>query len=103
MASKPLNAIRHEVRYWLLRRLPTCEHVVPVLSESLERRLGLRERALVTTHIFTCIWCEWYRDHLRALRKLAPGCADASREAAGHQLSTPARDRIRRRLSEARG
>ena len=98
-----LNKLRHEIRYWLLRRLPTCEQIVPLLSESLERRLGLRERFLASAHLLTCIWCVWYRDQLRTLRTEAPSSSDAATQTGAHRLSTAARDRIRRRLGDARG
>jgi len=100
--SGVFNKIRHEIRYWLLRRLPTCQDLVPVLSESLERPLGARERLVVHAHLLTCVWCVWYLDQLRTLRDLAHRRAANSDDAQRSMLADAARERIRRRLSDAR-
>ena len=91
---------KHAVRFWLLRRLPPCEQTVKVLSESLERKLTLRERVLVKLHLWVCMWCVWYLEHLQLVRSSLR--AETSPE---HTLSsTPgltddARERLKRSLS----
>ena len=97
------DKVRHAIRYWLLRRLPTCQQIVPVLSESLERRLGLRERGVVKAHLLTCIWCVWYLDQIDALRGEARRCGEIGEPPAAHRLTEPARIRIRQHLSRERG
>ena len=97
------NKVRHGIRYWLLRRLPTCEQIVPVISESRERRLGARERAVVALHLLTCIWCVWYRDQLRTLGVEARRVGENFDIPSGHQISATARERILRQLRETRG
>jgi hypothetical protein len=68
MALRPYNKVRHEVRYWLLRRLPTCKDIAPLMSESMERRLNLRERVVLRLHLWVCVWCDWYLQHLYLMR-----------------------------------
>ena len=58
----------HAVRYFLLRRLPTCKQMAPVMSESLERPLTLRERVMLKLHLWVCVWCVWYLENLRTMR-----------------------------------
>lgn len=90
---------RHAVRYFLLRRLPTCKDLTPIMSQSLERRLTLRERVVLRAHLYTCAWCEWY---LRQIAELHEGCAtrDQYDESAGPALSDEARERIRKALEK---
>lgn len=68
MALQLYNRIRHALRYWLLRRLPPCKQIAPLLSASMERRLTVRERVTVRLHLWVCVWCEWYLQHLHLLR-----------------------------------
>jgi len=68
MALNAYNKIKHSIRWWLLRRLPTCKQTVKVISESMERRLSLRERITVKLHLWICLWCVWYLEHLQLMR-----------------------------------
>ena len=92
----------HAVRYFLLRRLPTCKQMAPVMSESLERRLTLRERAALKLHLWVCVWCVWYLEQLRTMRAAlrARGAQEEPDEAdSAVKLSEEARERIRRALA----
>ena len=111
MAAGLYGKAVHAARYFLLRRLPTCEQMAPVMSESLERPLTLRERATLKLHLWVCVWCVWYLEQLHAIR--AALRARAAREEAGGpdgtnetgdaapavKLSEEARERIRRALA----
>ena len=68
MPLKAYDKIKHAVRWWLLRRLPTCKQTVKLISESMERRLSLRERIIVKLHLWICLWCVWYLEHLQLVR-----------------------------------
>src|SRR5258708_35438473 len=68
MPLKAYDKIKHAVRWWLLRHLPTCKQTVKVISESMERRLSLRERVTVKLHLWICLWCVWYLEHLQLMR-----------------------------------
>ena len=98
------NKAIHAVRYFLLRRLPTCKQMAPVMSESLERRLALRERLALKLHLWVCVWCVWYLENLRTMREALrargareEGAADDVDSAV--KLSEEARERIRRALA----
>ena len=105
LASRVVGKIGHEVRYFLLRRLPTCQALAPVMSESLERRLTLRERAVLKVHLWICVWCEWYLRQLHELRDASRALGEREEEGdvtLGPGLSDDARDRIRRALEQNR-
>lgn len=103
MALKVYDKIKHAVRWWLLRRLPTCKETVKVISESMERRLSLWERITVKLHLWICLWCVWYLEHLQLMR-------DTIRSKAAQEpnldssalppLSAEARERLKLRLSQ---
>jgi len=92
----------HALRYWLLRRLPPCRQMVPLMSQSLERPLTLRERAGLKLHLAVCAWCVWYLEQLRLMRDAvhlrASDVADADSTSAP-SLSAAARERIKLALN----
>src|SRR5215216_4345624 len=103
MRLKLYKRVTHAVRYFLLRRLPNCKDMSLVMSQSMERRLTLRERAAMKLHLLVCIWCVWYLEHLHFIRDTLHTRADQltkEESSATDSLSTEARDRIRRALSE---
>jgi hypothetical protein len=93
----------HALRYFLLRRLPTCKQMVAIMSESMERRLTLRERMVLRAHLWICAWCAWYLEHLHLLRDTLRLRAEQMPEddsAAALKLSLTARERIKRALRD---
>jgi len=104
MGTEIYDRAIHAVRYFLLRRLPTCKQMAPVMSESLERRLTLRERAALKLHLWVCVWCVWYLENLRTMREALRARGAREEEAADDvdsavKLSEEARERIRRALA----
>jgi len=103
MNLKVYDKIKHSIRWWLLRRLPTCKQTVKAISESMERRLSLRERINVKLHLWICLWCVWYLEHLQLMR-------DTIRSKATQELnldpsslpplSPEARERMKLKLSQ---
>lgn len=90
----------HSLRYYFLRVLPACQQTVAKLSESMERRLTLRERVQVKIHLWVCAWCQWYLEQLHIMREIARAHADDAPELKrGPSLSDEARERIRQKLS----
>jgi|ERR1041384_1512685 hypothetical protein len=93
----------HALRYFLLRRLPTCRQMVAVMSESMERPLSLRERALLRLHLWICAWCAWYLEQLHLLRdtlRLRAAQMIEDESDATRQLSNEACERIKRALAD---
>ena len=100
MALKLYDKLKHSIRYWLLRRLPTCQRTVETISQSMERSLSWRERINMKLHLWICAWCQWYLEHLHIIRETARAKADEPPDAmSGAGLSNEARERIRRRLT----
>ena len=92
---------KHAVRFWLLRRLPACKQTVEIISQSMERPLTLRERALLKLHLWVCMWCLWYMEHLQIMRdalRLQENESDVD-VSTTTRLSDEARERIRRSLT----
>ena len=103
MALKLYDKLKHAVRYWLLRRLPNCQRTVETISQSMERKLTLRERITVKLHLWICAWCQWYLEHLQLIRETARAKADeAPNLSTSAGLSDEARERIRRNLTSQR-
>jgi len=92
---------KHAVRFWLLRRLPACKQTVEIISQSMERPLTLRERVLLKLHLWVCMWCLWYMEHLQLMRdavRLQENETDVD-VSTTTRLSDEARERIRRSLT----
>jgi hypothetical protein len=103
LVSRISGKVGHAVRFFLLRRLPTCKEMVALMSESLERPLTLRERAVLRAHLWICIWCEWYLRQIEGLRSAGRARGEREPTEAAPALSDEARERIRRALErEAR-
>ena len=99
MALKLYDKLKHSIRYWLLRNLPACQQTVALISESMERPLSLQERIKLKLHLWICVWCQWYMEHLQIIRKTARAKGDELPEFASDGLSNEARERIRRNLT----
>jgi hypothetical protein len=101
MALKAYDKLKHAMRYWLLRKLPTCQQTVEKISQSMERKLTLRERFDLKLHLWICAWCQWYLEHLKIIRDAAraKGAESPDLESITPTLSGEARERIKRRLA----
>ena len=101
MARGLIGRATHAARYFLLRRLPACKQMTALMSESMERRLTLRERVTLRLHLWVCIWCVWYLEQLQLLRAAVrerAEHADAEDSSAALHLTLEARERIKRAL-----
>lgn len=72
--------------------------MVPVMSESLERRLGLVERTKLRLHLLVCAWCVRYLKQISLLRQ-----AVSQREFSADDKASPFKltDEARKRISES--
>ena len=94
MALKAYDKLKHSVRYFLLRRLPACQQTVEMISQSMERKLTLRESINLKLHLWICAWCQWYLEHLHLIRDVSR--AQDPDLISGPPLSPEARERIKR-------
>ena len=95
---------KHGVRYFLLRRMPTCAQTVELISQSLDRPLTGRERLTMKFHLWICVWCLWYLEDLQIMRQAmrAQGLESAEADSSASatlSLSAEARERIKRQLA----
>ena len=61
---------KRTLKRWLLRRLRPCQEMVPLMSASMERRLGLCEHLKLRLHLLVCAWCARYLKQIRFLRQI---------------------------------
>ena len=82
----------------------TCKDASRLVSEGLERRLGLRERWALRLHLWICDNCRRFERQIRllrrALRRLASG---VETETQIPELPSAARERIRKAIAERDG
>ena len=73
--------------------------MAPLMSESLERRLGVLEHLKLRLHLLVCAWCARYLKQIRLLRRLV-----SQREfTAADDNAVPLKltDEARQRISES--
>lgn len=77
--------------------------MVPLISESLERRLGLLELLNLRLHLLVCAWCARYLKQIKLLRLLLrrrhPGVPEENETSVG--LTVEGRERIARSLVQS--
>lgn len=66
----PYQKIRKAFRRWLLRSLKPCSYMVSLMSESMDRPLGIGERLQLQLHLIVCTWCVRYLDQINFMRQL---------------------------------
>ena len=49
---------------------PSCDVITEKISESLDRKLSLKERLQIKVHLMYCKYCLRYRDQIMYMRKL---------------------------------
>ena len=92
---------KQEATFWLGRRLPRCDELLTTMSESLERKLTLREHVKLRLHFLICEYCHRYLRHIRLMHKAVGGRATAiDGETSTSVLSLEARERLKRALTE---
>ena len=73
--------------------------MVPVMSESLERRLGLVEWTKLSLHLLVCAWCARYLKQIKLLKQaLSQTEFGPDDEASPLKLADEARQRISQSL-----
>ncbi|MEO6393460.1 MAG: hypothetical protein ABIP75_16545 [Pyrinomonadaceae bacterium] len=96
--SNIIARVRWLVRRKILLSLATCQQMAPVMSDSMERRLGLAGWMQLRLHLLVCTWCRRYFHQIRMLRRLARVKRDPL---TSRGLSVDARNRITAALSDA--
>lgn len=102
MKWQPIQNLKQAYIFWLARRLPTCEQLLPLMSQAMDRKLSLRERFVLNLHNSFCEWCLRYAKQIRLIREVmqrqsSTADVEGSAEVA---LSNDARERMKRMLTE---
>jgi hypothetical protein len=63
------QSLNAEFKLRLKRRVPNCKIITSVLSQSLDRRLSVREKFLTRLHLFACRACANYLKQIKFLRQ----------------------------------
>lgn len=83
----------------------TCKEASALVSESLDRRLPVRQRLALRWHLRMCDLCSRYKRHLLFMRETLRLYAKRIQEGSGPSpvaLSEPSRLRLKSLLSEER-
>ena len=75
-----------------------CKQTSLLVSQSLDRPLTLRERWAVRLHLWICIYCRRFRQHLIDIRKYMQRWQQQQNDDNQTLLSPAARQRIAHRL-----
>lgn len=82
----------------------SCEEVSRLVSESLDRRLPIRQRLAIRIHFLFCKACRQFRRQLLFMRDALRRLPDDIENAAAYPALTPeARERIKSTLKLAKG
>lgn len=90
--------------FWLARRLPDCKTMTPVLSQSLDRRLSLREKIVVKLHLFTCGFCGGYFKQIKFLSEAMRKRRESSPEneiLTSAKMSSDSKEKLKSALKSA--
>jgi hypothetical protein len=80
---------------------PSCTRVVRLLSDSLERPLGLRSLARLQFHYLVCCYCRRYGRQLHAMRRLTIGLSAHMDESMTDKLDDESKERLKHCLRDA--
>ena len=75
-----------------------CKEVTQLASESLDRKLTLKERIGLRFHLMMCKLCTRYVRQLKFMHLASSGMDEYHVKGTGTRLSESARDRIRNQL-----
>ncbi|MGH9930052.1 MAG: hypothetical protein ACREA9_12635 [Pyrinomonadaceae bacterium] len=92
---------RRVVRRWLLRKTQPCRQMVPLMSESMDRRLGVLEYLKLKLHLLVCVWCARYLKQIKLLGSVLrlPLPLDEPTSEPAVSLPPEARERIAKALN----
>jgi len=80
----------------------SCKEVARLASESQDRSLRFGERLSMRLHLLLCNMCSRYVNQLKFLKQACAGAADEQQSGSQARLAEDARERIRKRLTQAK-
>ncbi len=67
--SKIIDFMRKMLMHLIAMATPSCEVITQKISESLDRKLSLWDRSRIRLHVWSCVFCERYRQQLMTLNQ----------------------------------
>jgi hypothetical protein len=99
-----IQRLRRARNLFILRTLPPCKEVVKIVSASLDRKLTVRERAVMRLHLLACKPCVRYMEQSHFLSSAASQLDENLKdELFTGKLSDEARERIKNALKASAG
>lgn len=81
----------------------TCRDVAPLISQALDRRLGITDRTAIRLHVAVCPSCRRYRGQLTLLRRVLALVYGLGPRFHAESLSFESKRRIRKGLEPGEG
>ena len=99
-----IQKLRRARNLFILRTLPPCKEIVKIVSASLDRKLTLRERAVMRLHLVACKPCVRYMEQSHFLSSATSQLDENLKdELFTGKLSDEARARIKNVLKSSAG
>ena len=102
MARDLLNKIKMQYIFFVARRLPACDELLPLQSLNMDKKLSWRQRWTLILHNHICEVCKRYANQLLLIRQAMKQEERLmnSLPAAEAELSAGARERMKQALRE---
>ena len=92
------NGLQTRLVLFIGTHTPKCREVVRILSAARDHPLPLSMRLKLRLHYLICCWCERYAQQLKFLGQAAFDLPEHVQEISADQLSSDAKERIKRAL-----
>jgi hypothetical protein len=96
------ESVSQKLKTWIMdllaRFLPDCKSMTPLIGESLDRKLTIREKIVMKLHLITCQACANYLSNLKFMREVFQLQEKRRDENLAVSLSADAKERIKKAL-----
>jgi hypothetical protein len=97
--TKLFGFLKRKYNRWVWKNLPPCKEIVPIISQSQDRKLTLREKIVLKMHLAACVPCVRYLKQISFLSDALHLCdAKVPETESDTKLSTEAREKIKNLL-----
>lgn len=98
--NRIFEKIKLQIIFFIARRVRNCKNLTPLFSESLDRKLSVREKIELKLHLFTCESCVRYVHQIKFLREALQNHAGQidDQSLLEKRLSPAAKERIKKTL-----
>jgi predicted anti-sigma-YlaC factor YlaD len=102
MAASPIQKLSRVMMRLMARVMPSCRDISRLVSDAMDHRLPLHQRALIRLHLSMCALCRRYERQLHLLRHAADHFADPEENQVIPPLSAAAKERLKASLIQSR-